>query len=139
MRIMPFASMVLAFAVAGCGYNPLPPTEQIDQIRLTVNTMPGENPAVAKPRQVTLKERADVLEVMDWLNSIDWSQSGQDMAVIGIPQPDGTFTLIDKSAATHSYSFYWDGKFVNSKANRLIKGGDPDKLKKLVERVVKAP
>jgi hypothetical protein len=43
--------------------------------------------------------------------------------------------LINKSSAVHHFSFYWDGGFVHN--NRLIRGGDMDKLKKLVERVCK--
>jgi hypothetical protein len=139
MRIHLCIILAMALSVAGCSSNPLPPMERVDQIRLIVNQMPGESPVTAKPREVTLKERADIAEAMDWLNSIDWSQSGSDMRVIDIPRPDGAFTLIDKSAATQSYSFYWDGGFVHTKTQRFMRGGDTGKLKKLVERVFKQP
>jgi hypothetical protein len=137
MRSWYLMPMVLVLA-AGCSSNPLPAVKHIDQIRLTVNSMPGENPAAAKPREVKIKAQADIVAVMDWLNSIDWSQTGANMAVIDMPPSDGAFMLIDKSAGTHYYSFYWDGQFVNSKANRLIRGGDTEQLKKLVERLLKA-
>jgi hypothetical protein len=123
--------------VAGCSSSPLPSADQVAEIRLTVTRMPDEQEGAAKPRVVNLKERADIAEAMVWLNSIDWSQSGTDMAAIGIPQADGGFMLINKNAQTHHYGFYWDGKFVHTRDNRLIRGGDMDKLKQFVQRLCK--
>jgi hypothetical protein len=128
---------LLALIVSGCSSSPLPPVDQVAEIRLTVTRMPDEKEGAAKPRVVNLKARPDIAEAMDWLNSIDWSQSGTDMAVIGIPQPDGGFTLINKNGQTHIFSFYWDGKFVHTRDNRLIRGGDMDRLKQFVQRVCK--
>jgi hypothetical protein len=130
--------VVLLVAIAGCNSSPLPPADKVAEIRLSVTHMPDEKfDPQAAPRVANIKAKADIAEIMDWLQAIDWSQSGQDMAVIGIPQPDGGFMIIDKSAATHDYGFYWDGKFVNSKANRLLKAGNTDRLKQIVKKHVK--
>jgi hypothetical protein len=137
MRRHSVALRLLVVAIAGCASSPLPLADQVTEIRLTVKRMPDENAAPAAPRVVNLKERADIAEVMDWLGKIDWSQSGTDLAVVNMPESDGGFTLINKSGAVHNYSFYWDGKFIHTRANRLIHGGDMAKLEQFVQRVCK--
>jgi hypothetical protein len=133
-----YGFIALLIACAGCNSSPLPPADKVAEIRLSVNHMPDEKfDPKAAPRVANIKAKADIAEIMDWLLAIDWSQSGQDMAVIGIPQPDGGFTITDKSAATYEFGFYWDGKFVNSKANRLLKAGNTDKLKQIVKKHMK--
>jgi hypothetical protein len=133
-RIASGLSLVVFISLAGCSSSPLPPVEQIVQIRITVTRMPDEVEHRKTPAVANLKERADIAEVMDWLSAIDWSQRGTDMAVIGIPQADGGITIETKAGESQSYGFYWDGKFTLTKANRLIQSRDVAKLKQIVQR-----
>ena len=126
---------VLLVGVSGCPTPPIPPVDRVAEVRLTVNRMPDDKDAEPKPRSVYLKEKADIAEIMDWLGAVDWSQSGTDLSVATVPKPDGAFMLINKSSAVHHYSFYWDGGFVYK--DRLIRGGDMDKLMALVKRLCK--
>lgn len=130
-------SLIILLPLTGCSSHGLPPVKQIAQIRLTITHMPDEKGPLPTPRVVNLSEQKDIVEMMDYLHTIDWSQSGADLSVVGVPQTDGNIILIDKSGAPNSYSFYWDGKFVHNKAHRLIHGGDTEKLKQLVKRVCK--
>jgi hypothetical protein len=123
--------------LAGCASHNLPAVKKIDHIRISVTRMPDEKEDAAKPRSGKLTEQKDIVEMMDWLHTIDWSQSGTDLTKADVPRPDGGITIIDKSAATHIYSFYWDGGFVHTLNNRLIRGGDVNKLRQIVERVCK--
>jgi hypothetical protein len=130
-----FLLIALFDTLVGCSSSPLPPLDQIVEIRITVMREPDEaNHRKNAPAIANLKERADIAEVMDWLSAIDWSQVGTDMAVIAISSPDGDFVLIDKAGAAHNYGFYWDGKFTISKTNRLIQSRDIAKLKQIVKR-----
>jgi hypothetical protein len=117
----------------------------IAEIHLTIRRLPDEKGEPAGNRVVNLKERADIVKVMDWLNPgivkvmdliapFDWSQSESDIAVIDIPQPDGDIMLIKESGATHNYSFSWNGNFYQTKDNRFFRGGDIAKLKEIVQR-----
>jgi hypothetical protein len=137
MRVHFMAGLVFVFGCVGCSSSPLPPVEQVAQIRITVTNMPDEKGPRALPCVANLKERADITEVMDWLSAIDWSQKGTDMAVIGIPQADGGITIETKAGESQSYGFYWDGKFTLTKANRLIQSRDVAKLKQIVKRLCK--
>jgi hypothetical protein len=125
---------LLTLVAAGCSGSPVPQTDQVTEIRLTATRLPEDGVPWTKSRVATLKAPADIEEVVGWLNAIDWSQSGTDMTAITMPAPDGGFTIIDKSGATHNYGFYWDGKFVHTKVNRLIRGGDTTKLAQIVRR-----
>jgi hypothetical protein len=86
---------------------------------------------------VTLTKRADIASVMEWLAGIDWSQQGTDLAVVSLPQPDGSIAITTQGGATHDFSFYWDGGFIHTRANRLIRGGDMAKFRQIVQQVCK--
>ncbi len=89
------------------------------------------------PCSASLTEQDEIAEVIDWLREIDWSQTGTDLAVVGIPQPDGSISITAKDGKVTDFNFYWDGKFIDVKANRLIRGGDMTKLQNIVERLCK--
>ena len=129
--------LAAALASSGCHQSaPLPPVDQIAKVRLTVTRLPGE--AAAKtPRNAILTEPPDIAEVIDWLKQIDWSQHGTDLTVVGMPQPDGHIEIITRNGDSSDFAFYWDGGFINVKANRRIRGGDMAKLRQIVERVCK--
>jgi len=128
---------VLIIIVAGCASPSLPAVKKIDHIRITVQRMPDEKEEAAKPRTGKLTTHQDIVEMVDWLHTIDWSQTGTDLTRADVPRPDGDIIIIDQSGATHNYSFYWNGGFVHTLRNRLIKGGDMDNLKAIVDRVCK--
>jgi hypothetical protein len=136
-RFLYGAAPFLILFITGCGSNPLPATKHTTKIKITVMQMPADKAPPANPRVLNLTAEKDIVEVMDWLHTIDWSQTGTDMAVIGIPAPDGGIEITKKDGSTINFAFYWDGKFVRSKENRLIRGGDTDAWKKIVERHVK--
>ncbi len=68
---------------------------------------------------------------------MDWSQSGQDMKVIMLPEPDGGVTISHKDGSTTAFPFFWDGRIVHEKANRLLSGADVTQLRALAQRVCK--
>ena len=128
---------LLAIGIVGCTSTPLPAVKEVAQIRITVARMPDEVAHRNIPALGVLKEKADIDEMIDWLNAIDWSQSSTDMAVIKMPSPDGDITIDTRAGTSQSYGFYWDGKFTLAKANRLIQSRDIAKLKQIVQRVCK--
>src|SRR4051794_31351710 len=108
MRYRPAVGLLLVFLLAagGCARSPIPPLDQVAVVELTVNHFPnntGKAPCKAK-----LTERADIAEVIDWLNRIDWSQSGTDLAVMSMPPLDGGINVIPKDGAPLDFGFYWD-------------------------------
>lgn len=131
-----FALCLLPFlAFAGCASSPLPPVEEVKSIRLTVSRLPNE--VMHQIRTVDVAAPADIEEIMHWLSTIDWSQGGTDLKVVGMPAADGGITIFTTAGQTQDYSFYWDGKFVNTRANLLIRGGDVGKLQQIVERLIR--
>lgn len=136
MRILGLAAMfATALCVSGCASTPLSAPGDATKIDITITNIPADI-AVRAPK-VTLNQRPDIDEIIAWLMSIDWSQAGEDMTAIRLPQPDGNIVLTTKAGATQDYSFFWDGKFVDTRANRLLRGADMGKWKKIVERVCK--
>jgi len=127
--------VVLLLGITGCASSPLPPASEVTKIDITITNAPAD--VAVETKKTTLDKRADINEVMAWLQSINWSQSGTDMAVIGIPQPDGGIVLTTKAGATQDYGFYWNGNFVNARANRLLHGADMTKWKQVVQRLCK--
>jgi hypothetical protein len=121
--------LLLAIMGPGCGGPPAAPpsADQVKEIRVTVQRPPGPKDACA----ATLTARTDIVEVVDWPASIDWSQPGADPAVITLPQPDGDIEVTTTSGTTRRYGFYWDGGFL---ADRFIRGGDMGRLRELVRR-----
>ena len=65
---------------------------QVASIKLDIRSFPKE---VGRndPCEQVLTKRQDLDDVLEWLHSLDWSQAGQDMAVIGLPQPDGAVLI----------------------------------------------
>jgi len=119
---------------AGCGASgsPLPGVDQVAKIRLVVQPS-GQNAGC----DVTLTKQPDIAAVMEWLAGIDWSQQGTDLAVVSLPQPDGSIAITTNGGATYDFSFYWDGGFIHTRANRLIRGGDMAKFSQIVQQVCK--
>jgi hypothetical protein len=113
------------------------PVKHITQIRLSVAQMPDEKVRLPAPRVAKITEDGDMIDMMEYLHTIDWTQPGEDMAAIRLPAPDGSIFITSKHIETHQYDFYWDGKFVLVKDNRLIRGGRTETLKALVKRVCK--
>jgi hypothetical protein len=106
--------------------------DQVAKIRLIVQ--PSGKDAGC---DVTLTKRPDIALVMEWLAGIDWSQQGTDLTVVSLPQPDGSIEITTTGGATHGFSFYWDGGFIHTKANRLIRGGDMTRFRQIVRQVCK--
>jgi hypothetical protein len=129
--------LLLAFGAAGCGgTKPVPPATDLASARLTITNMtPGAKPLC----DVTLTAPADVAEVLAWLNAVDWSQRGQDLTVVGMPSPDGSFLLKTTGGDYLDFHFYWDGKVVDGRGNRLVTGGDTTKLRQIVQKHCKNP
>jgi hypothetical protein len=129
---------LLPLGGAGCARPSaaLPPVAEVAKARVTVRQSLGDAGPQA-PCDVTLSERPDIAEVMGWLQGIDWSQRGTDLTVATVPTPDGSIAITTKGGASYDFGFYWDGGFVDGKANRLIRGGDMAKLRQIVQRVCK--
>ncbi|HMF16834.1 MAG TPA: hypothetical protein VKE98_06470 [Gemmataceae bacterium] len=107
--------LVLIFlGSAGCGASgsPLPAVAQVAKIRLVVRS--GQDAGC----DVTLTKQPDIASVMEWLAGIDWSQQGTDLAVVSLPQPDGSIVITTNGGTTHDFSFYWDGGIIQVQANR---------------------
>jgi hypothetical protein len=122
----------------GCARSPaaLPAVDQVAKIRVTVRQSAGDTGPKA-PCAATLTGRPEIAEVIGWLQGIDWSQQGTDLTVATVPQPDGSIAITAKDGASYDFGFYWDGGFINGKANRLIRGGDMVKFRQIVERICK--
>jgi hypothetical protein len=137
-RVLTLFALVLSLGSAGCAGSPapLPPEEQVVKVRLTVRRFPPDANRKA-PCDVTLTRSADIAEVTDWLKGIDWSQEGTDLAVVRVPEQDGGIVLTTKEGASSEFSFYWDGKFIHTRANRLLRVGHVDKLQQIVQRACK--
>ena len=140
---MRFATMflfpaVLVPGIAGCAPAgaPVPAADNIAKVQLSVRQIPAGS-GLKAPCEVTLTERADIAEVIDWLQKIDWSQSGTDLAVVSIVLPDGGIVVTGKDGTTYDFGFYWDGNFILTKANRLIRGGDMAKLRQIIQKACK--
>ncbi len=114
----------------------LPAVDQVANIRVAVGQSAGDAGPQA-PCDVTLTERADITWVMGWLQEIDWSQRGTDLTAATMPMPDGGIVITTKGGASYDFGFYWDGGFIDGKANRLIRGGDMAKLRQIVQRICK--
>src|SRR5947207_2974103 len=84
---------ILTLLLAGCNSPGLPAAKKIQFIHITAVRLPQEKEPAVKPREAKLVERKDIVEVMDWLHTIDWSQAGQDLAAIRLPAADGRITL----------------------------------------------
>ena len=129
---------LIVAALIGCtaSRSPVPPAAEIVKAELSVRALP--NGARQKfPCTVTLDAREDLADVRAWLSSIDWSQPGQDMAVILLPQPDGSVTIHQKDGTATTFPFYWDGPVIREKANRLLTGADVTRLRALALRACK--
>jgi hypothetical protein len=110
--------------------------DQVANIRVTVRQSAGDaGPKV--PCAVTLTERPEIAEVIGWLEGIDWSQKGTDLTVATMPQADGSIAITTKGGASYDFGFYWDGGFIDGKANRLIRGGDMAKFRQILQQVCK--
>lgn len=125
-------------ATAGCSSpsSPVPAAGEVAGVRLEVRQLPA-NAGAKGLCDVALAAAADVAEVIGWLNTIDWSQTGTDVKVVKVGPPDGTITLALKGGATDDFSFAWDGGFIHTRSNRLIRGGDMTKLRQIIDRVCK--
>jgi hypothetical protein len=106
--------------------------DQVAKIRLLVRPS-GQDAGC----DVTLTKRPDIAVVMDWLAEIDWSQQGTDLKVVGLPQPDGSIRITTNDGAKYRFGFYWDGGFVHTKVNRLIRGGDMTRFRQIVRQLCK--
>ncbi len=141
--------LVLVLGSGGCGdpegggiggggesSAPLPPLDRIEEIRLCVEK-PFEGAVPVGPCEATLTKADDIAKVLDWLKTIDWSQEGSDLTVIDIEAPDGSIVISTKDGKAHNFGFYWNGNFINEKANRLIRGGDMAQLRRIIQRLCK--
>jgi hypothetical protein len=137
MRFGPAVGLLLLFLLAagGCARSQIPASDQVAAVELTVHHFPGNTGK--SPCKAKLTERADIAEIVAWLKTIDWSQSGTDLTVVSMPAPDGGIRLIPKDGEPLEFGFYWDGGLVHTRANRLIKGGDMAKLKQIVQKACK--
>ncbi|MBI1832958.1 MAG: hypothetical protein HYR84_16075 [Planctomycetes bacterium] len=135
MRFPAFVWFLLPpLALAGCSASPLPATRRTAEIRLSVARMPQDKAPLAAPRVGATTGRRDIVEVMDWLHTIDWSQPGADLAPVGLPPPDGEIILLSKAGDTHHLHFYWDGNILDAKTNRLLRGADITQLRAFIDR-----
>jgi hypothetical protein len=135
MRPSRFIGLILfALGSAGCGSSAIMPAkDQIDKVWITVARFPGK--ADLKPPAVAaFTEEDEIAEIVAWLGQIDWSQSGQDLTAAKLPQPDGEIEITTKDGELTRYGFFWDGRFVNSGANRLIQAGGMAQLEKIFRR-----
>ena len=128
--------LVLGLAIAGCAAPsaPVPAVDQIASIRLKVMKAPV-GAALKTPCEATLTKKADITAVIAWLEAIDWAQSGTDLKVVRIQQPDGEIDINAKDGTTANFRFYWDGKLIYTRANRLLRGGNMAQIEKIVRRV----
>jgi hypothetical protein len=130
VRLQRIVSASFLVAVCGCTAStpPVPPLSDIARIELNVRVFP---PGAGRqgPCTATLAAPADLADVLAWLNSFDWSQSGLDMTVVGMPEPEGSVAVIAKDGTTATFPFYWDGRVINERANRLLSGGDVTRLR----------
>jgi hypothetical protein len=125
----------LPAGMAGCAPTP-PPVPSVDQIatvQLTVIHFPanvvGKNGCSAR-----FTERPDFADVLEWIGSVDWSQAGVDLAVVRLPEPDGRVEIAAKNGGVQQFPFFWDGRVVDEKGNRLLNGADVTKLRQLAQR-----
>jgi hypothetical protein len=128
--------LLLLVGCAGCASSapPVPSVEQVASINLTVNQFPPDAGRDGRCAALLTKRR-DLDDVFAWLNSLDWSQSGHDMAVISMPPPDGGVVIGAKDGVTFRFGFYWDGKVVHDKANRLFIGANTATLRAVALRI----
>jgi hypothetical protein len=128
--------LLLLAAAVGCTSpaRPGPAAEQIVSIQLSVNAFPDGAGRDGRC-QATLTKQPDINDVLTWLHSVDWSQSGQDMAVIGLPSPDGGVQINAKDGTAIRFGFFWDGKVVHDQANRLLTGANTTTLRAVALRV----
>jgi hypothetical protein len=114
---------LLPVAMAGCTASapPAPPIEQVAKVVLTVTHFPPHAGRMGDC-QIKLTAQRDLAVVMDWLNSVDWSQAGIDLTAAKPPAPDGEATITAKDATVHEFGFYWDGRVIDGKGNRLVQG-----------------
>lgn len=113
--------------------SPVPPADQVTRVRIAVTQFPAGAGRKA-PCEFALTEAPDVAEVVDWLKGIDWSQEGTDLAVVRLIQPDGEIVLTTRDSAALELGFYWDGRVVHRRANRLLVGGDGARLREIIEK-----
>ena len=134
--LLPIAAALLA--VAGCttATSPVLPLGDIAKAELRVRQFPNAAGPQA-PCTVTMEAPADLADIHAWLSSMNWSQSGQDMKLIRLPQPDGGVTITQRDGTAISFPFFWDGRIVDEKANRLLSGADVTKLRALALRACK--
>jgi hypothetical protein len=128
--------LLLLAGSAGCvSSRPnVPPVDEIASIKLSVHQFPkdaGRN----NPCEATLTKRQDLADVLEWLDSVDWSQPGIDLAVVKMKSPEGDVLLTLKDGTTSAFSFYWDGGVVNKAANRLHQGANTTKLRAVALRM----
>jgi hypothetical protein len=140
--------IILALAVFGCSESPaprpegqgarpavpLPARDQVAKVQLTIRQAPADA-GFKVPCEATLTRAADVAEIIDWLEKIDWSQKGIDLTVVKLPPTHGEMVLTAKDTTTYSFGFFHDGRIVHWKANRLLEGGDAARLRQLVRKV----
>ncbi len=124
--------LAVVLVAAGCtSTTPVPAAADVANVKLSVvNMTPGAKPLC----DVTLTTPGDVAEILDWLRAIDWSQRGQDLTVVGMPTPDGSFLVKTNAGAYLDFHFYWDGRVVDGPGNRLLSGGDAARLKQIVKK-----
>jgi hypothetical protein len=102
----------------------------VDQVRLDVTHRPGQG--AAAPCQVTLTDRKSIDEVTAWLRGVDWSQRGEDVAAIKLPEPDLYLRVRQKGGTEEEFAIYWDGKVI--RGGRLLRT-DVTGLKPIVQKV----
>ncbi len=130
------AMLLVLVGCAGCTSSapPVPDVAQVASIKLDIRAFPKEVGRNDPCEQVLTKQQ-DLDDVLEWLRSLDWSQAGQDMAVIGLPQPDGAVLISAKDGRRFEFGFFWNGNVVNGKANRLLSGANTAKLRAVALRV----
>jgi hypothetical protein len=128
--------------VAGCHgshfTSPIPSVDEVAKVHLTRGQFLGRPENKSKDFcEATFTERADISPVLDWLAAIDWSQEGMDLTPVTLPQPDGGITLTTKDGATLDFGYYWDGRIIHGRANRLYKVADMSGLRKITDKACK--
>jgi hypothetical protein len=129
---------LLLLVCTGCSAStpPVPPLADVAKAELQVRTFPNDARREG-PCTATLAAPADLADVHAWVSSVDWSQSGIDLTVVGLPEPHGAVTIVAKDGTTTTLPFYWDGRVIHEKANRLLSGADVTKLRALALRACK--
>lgn len=128
--------LFLPIGMAGCAPSPppLPSVDQIASVQLTVTKFPAANAAGKNRCEARFTERPDLADVLEWIGSVDWSQTGVDLTVVRLPAPDGSVEITAKNGGVQQFPFFWDGRVVDEKGNRLLNGADVTKLRQLTQR-----